>query len=57
MSGVDEAATGAAGKAAETPDAETQAAAELDKLLDEALSETFPASDPISAIQPRPATE
>jgi hypothetical protein len=54
MSGVDEAVSGAADKASEATDAEAQAAAELDRILDEALSDTFPASDPISVIQPRP---
>jgi hypothetical protein len=29
-------------------------AAELDRLLDEALAETFPASDPISILLPQP---
>jgi hypothetical protein len=38
----------------EMTDAEARAAAELDRLLDEALAETFPASDPISIFRPRP---
>jgi len=50
---VDE-STGAEAKAAEATDAEGLAAAELDRLLDEALRETFPASDPISVLLPRP---
>jgi hypothetical protein len=55
MSGINEAASVAA-KAAEATDAEVLAAAELDRLLDEALRETFPASDPISVLLPRPKT-
>ena len=53
MSGIDESASTAA-KAAEATDAEGLAAAELDRLLDEALRETFPASDPIPVLLPRP---
>jgi hypothetical protein len=41
-------------RVATTTDAEARAAAELDRLLDEALAETFPASDPISIFLPRP---
>jgi hypothetical protein len=36
------------------PEAEERAAAELDRLLDDALRDTFPASDPISVVLPRP---
>jgi hypothetical protein len=43
-----------AAEVAEMADAEARAAAELDRLLDEALAETFPASDPISIFLPRP---
>jgi hypothetical protein len=39
---------------AEMTVAEARTAAELDRLLDEALAETFPASDPISIFLPRP---
>jgi hypothetical protein len=53
MSGIDESASAAA-KAAGATDAEGLAAAELDRLLDEALRETFPASDPVSVLLPRP---
>ncbi len=53
MSGIDKSA-GAAAKVAEATEAEVLAAVELDRLLDEALRETFPASDPISVLLPRP---
>jgi len=35
-------------------DRQRRAAAELDRRLDHALGETFPASDPISLILPQP---
>jgi hypothetical protein len=49
-----EAVLGTATRVAEMTEAEARAAAELDRLLDEALAETFPASDPISICLPRP---
>jgi hypothetical protein len=54
MSGTDQAPGEATKKGPDASEAEAQAAAELDRILDEALSDTFPASDPISVIQPRP---
>jgi len=45
--------------ATEVGDAEARAATELDRILDEALQATFPASDPISVTyrQPKRAAE
>jgi len=44
--------------ATETQEATARGAAERDRLLDEALQETFPASDPVSLVyrQATPAT-
>jgi hypothetical protein len=53
MTGIND-SNGAAAQAAEATDPEVLTAAELDHLLDEALRETFPASDPISVLLPRP---
>ena len=44
-------------KDAEEREAEVRAAIELDRILDEALQETFPASDPVSISYRQPTRD
>lgn len=43
---------GASGAASSFPDATNEATARTDELLDEAIEETFPASDPLAVSSP-----